>query len=50
LKSLGAKTNHLPNIQGLAGKPPLPAGVGTKNFKGNRHRRMPSRNEFMLIL
>jgi hypothetical protein len=32
VKSLGAKTNHLPNIQGLAAYPPLQEGVGPKNF------------------
>jgi hypothetical protein len=32
VKSLGAKTNHLPNIQGLTGHPPLQDGAGTKKF------------------
>jgi hypothetical protein len=32
VKSLGAKTNHLPNIQGQTVKAPLLDGVGNKNF------------------
>jgi hypothetical protein len=32
VKSLGAKTNHLPNIQGLTGNLPLQKGAGTEFF------------------
>ena len=32
MKSLGAKTNHLPNIQGLTGDLALQEGAGTKYF------------------
>jgi hypothetical protein len=35
VKSLGAKTNHLPNIQGLIVYPPLQEGVGTKKLGWN---------------
>ena len=31
-KSLGAKTNHLPNIQGFGRQKALPAGPGTQKF------------------
>ena len=32
VKSLGAKTNHLPNIQGLTAESPLQDGPGTGNI------------------
>jgi hypothetical protein len=32
VKSFGAKTNHLPNIQGLTGHSPLQNGPGTRNI------------------
>jgi hypothetical protein len=32
VKSLGAKTNHLPNIQGQNAKAPLQDGAWNKNF------------------
>jgi hypothetical protein len=32
VKSLGAKTNHLPNIQGLTAESPLQDGPGTRNI------------------
>src|SRR5467141_3783235 len=41
VKSLGAKTNHLPNIQGLTGHLPLQNGAGTKNFSRKYPRSAP---------
>jgi hypothetical protein len=32
VKSLGAKTNHLPNIQGMTRHPPLQEVAGTRYF------------------
>jgi hypothetical protein len=41
VKSLGAKTNHLPNIQGLTDDPGPIDGAGTKKFCGIRCLRPP---------
>ena len=49
LKSLGAKTNHLPNIQGFACPRPLQDGLGTKNFGWNRPSGRLPRTEVILI-
>ena len=48
-KSLGAKTNHLPNIQGSGGLPPLPAGVGAKKFRSIPVQMRGSKTESILI-
>src|SRR4051812_5201874 len=49
VKSLGAKTNHLPNIQGQALNTPPPEGVRNKNF-GFEYLEISSlRSEVMLI-
>src|SRR5205814_843978 len=48
-KSLGAKTNHLPNIQGLARCRPLPAGAGSEKFGSKAARMRDSRVESTLI-
>ena len=44
VKSLGAKTNHLPNIQGLTGLPPLQAGAWNKKFAPKRAFDGPSKD------
>src|SRR5262249_44558824 len=48
-KSLGAKTNHLPNIQGLDRLRPLPAGGGTKKFRSVPVQTGGSKTESELI-
>ncbi|OIQ65907.1 hypothetical protein GALL_525300 [mine drainage metagenome] len=50
VKSLGAKTNHLPNIQGLAAQAALQDGPGTKKIRPKTTRSGPSRIEIKLIL
>jgi len=48
-ESFGAKTNHLPNIQGLTDHPALQEGVRVKKFGRNRSVRPPSKIEISLI-
>src|SRR6202022_4440498 len=49
VKSLRAKTNHLPNIQGLVGHSPLQEGAGTKKFGCKRAPQGSLRIELQLI-
>src|SRR5712671_2158160 len=49
VKSLGAKTNHLPNIQGLTAYQPLQEVAGTENSGRDRPSRATSRIESQLI-
>ena len=49
VKSLGAKTNHLPNIQGQAVNAPLPDGARNKNFSVECLRFTALRSEVILI-
>src|SRR5262249_17775158 len=47
-KSLGAKTNHLPNIQGLTVSKSLQDGPGTKNFGREPPLPSPSKGELTI--
>jgi hypothetical protein len=49
VKSLGAKTNHLPNIQGQSLKAALQAGVWNKNFGRKSAKVGPSNDEATII-
>src|SRR5258706_4684814 len=49
VKSLGAKTNHLPNIQGLSGYEALSEGAGTGKSGRDPPAKAPSRIESELI-
>src|SRR5215472_4282021 len=47
-KSLGAKTNHLPNIQGLGERQALRDGPGTQKFRLEPVPKTPSKTELTL--
>src|ERR1700730_2632282 len=49
VKSLGAKTNHLPNIQGLGAQLPLQDGPGTKKIRPKAASAAASKIERKLI-
>src|SRR5205807_3705163 len=49
VKSLGAKTNHLPNIQGLIGCEALQEGAGTENSSRAGPAKARPRTENQLI-
>jgi hypothetical protein len=48
-KSLGAKTNHLPNIQGFGAPEALQNGPGTQNFTRSDTFRPHSNHELRII-
>jgi hypothetical protein len=50
VKSLGAKTNHLPNIQGLAGQAASTGRGWNKNSDRKGGSESRSNNEVKLIL
>jgi hypothetical protein len=50
VKSLCAKTNHLPNIQGFTARPALYEGCGGKKFGPKSALRTSPRSEDILIV
>jgi hypothetical protein len=49
LEWIGAKTNHLPNIQGEPGSRPLPDGARNRNFRSDLADSALGRDEFIII-
>src|ERR1700736_5666610 len=50
LELLGAKTNHLPNIQGSPASDPLQNGARNQNLRSKLVDSSPPKNEIRIIL